>query len=118
MSKRTLYFLVTLLLVVSACRKSDEKLHRIPFDRTKWQSADQNGYQYREAMVDDLLHGHKLKGLTKPEVLEKLGNPTRTDGNFMFYRLSQTEVGILTISSRTLVLEFVDGKVAKVMLHE
>ncbi len=107
------YFLAIMMLCLLACReeKQEEKASepaldeaQIPFDKAKWLMTDGADYLYRDKMVEDLFRDDKLKGLTKEQIVEKLGEPTRTDKNYIFYRLSQTRIQFLPIKTKTLVI--------------
>lgn len=48
------------------------------FDRDRWENADLSTRE-RVEMMDELLSQHPLKGLSRSEVVELLGEPTPTD---------------------------------------
>ena len=50
-----------------------------PFDREAWIAADVDASHTRKQMVEDLLHDHPLKGMTRTEVLALLGPAEQTD---------------------------------------
>ena len=90
----------------------------IPFDKEKWRLRDEAGFRYRRQMLNDIIGSRVLKGLTREEVLDLLGEPTRTDKNFLFYRIFENKIGLMTISTKTLVLQLNnDGVVGPVLVH-
>lgn len=105
--------MAALLLLTASCgnEKQEEKVSKpaveegqIPFDKAKWLMTDGTDYPYRDKMVADLFKDDKLKGLTKDQIVERLGEPTRTDKNYIFYRLSQTRIQFIPLRTKTLVI--------------
>lgn len=77
---RTLIALSLTLIVCSS---------RATFDEARWKNADLSG-RARAEMLDDFLAQHRLKGMTRAEVVALLGEPTPTDkwdGAHMIYVL-------------------------------
>src|SRR6187399_801350 len=66
----------------------------IEFDKTKWMTGSDYYYPYRDKMLKDLMGNGKLKGLKKDKVLDLLGEPTRRDSNYLFYRVVQKSIGV------------------------
>ena len=94
---RTLAVLSAVLLL--GCSSSST------FDSDQWKKADLSTRD-RVEMVDGLLSQHALKGLSRSEVVELLGEPTKTDkweDWDMIYVLGPTEY--MPIDHEWLVLE-------------
>jgi uncharacterized lipoprotein YehR (DUF1307 family) len=66
-----------LILVVSltACQP------KLKFDKALWNNKSDMEYPYRDAMLDDLLKQHHLRGLTYKELTTKIGEPVRALDN-------------------------------------
>ncbi len=114
------------MIFVSCEKKEDEKpasepaeqSASIPFDKMAWLATDGTDYPNREKMVQDLFRDDKLKGLTREQIVEKLGEPTRTDKNYLFYRISQMRVGFLPVKTKTLVIRLSpQGLSEAVLIH-
>ena len=96
----------------------EESEKQIPFDRKAWMITDGTDYPHRESMIADLFKDDKLKGMTREQLVEKLGPPTRTDKNYLFYRISQTRIQFFPLKTRTLVIRLSpDGLSEAVMIH-
>ena len=112
--------LVLFLLCLTSCHhfhsKDDKK-----FDKAKWATKEDNSYPYRNGMLKDLLSSHDtLHGLKLAEVVDLLGQPNRTDSNFIFYNVDKTSVGgVFTLHTKTLVIKFnEDSTVNWTRIHE
>lgn len=90
----------------------------IEFDREKWKILVDGEHPYRQKMLNDMIHTRMLKGLTREEVRELLGEPTRTENDHWYYRISAEKFDFLLLSVKTLVLKFTeDGTVGPVLVH-
>ena len=89
------------------------------FDRAKWMIKDDHHYPFRDSLLTGLLNNHTLDSLTKAEVIDLLGSPTRTDNNYLFYRISQKRLGLWPLHTKTLVIKFVDdNSIEWIRIHE
>jgi hypothetical protein len=101
-----------LLFVILFCfscnnKKSDKvTAGKIEFDKAKWSIKEGEVYPYRKEMLDDLIANHLVHGLKYNEVLDMLGQPTKTDTGYLFYRISRKSSGIVTLNVKTLVVKF------------
>ncbi|MGB7786756.1 MAG: hypothetical protein WBL27_11700 [Salinimicrobium sp.] len=90
----------------------------IEFDREKWNILVDGEHPYRQKMLNHLIHSRMLKGLTREEVLDLLGKPTRTENDHWYYRISAEKFDFLLLKVKTLVLKFTeDGTVGPVLVH-
>lgn len=78
---------------------------------------DGKDYPYRKQMLDDLISNQQLKGLKKDSVFHLLGQPDRTDSNYLFYRISQKRIGFFPLQTRTLVIKFTNDTVEWRKIH-
>ena len=68
--KRTIA--VVFLFLMAACNpivKSEK------FDKTTWRSKDDWDFSQRDAILNDLISNHKLKGLNYKQLIDSLGEP-------------------------------------------
>jgi len=90
----------------------------IDFDKAKWMIKRGRSYPYREKMLNSLIENDKIRSLNKSEILELLGEPSRTNENYLYYELTRNQVGFVTLSTRTLVFKFDDdGTMDWVKIH-
>ena len=60
-----------------------------------------------------------LRDLKRDEILELLGEPTRVDTNYLFYRVSQKRLGLWPIHTKSMVIQLAeDSTVNWVKIHE
>ncbi|RYY46295.1 MAG: hypothetical protein EOO06_14780 [Chitinophagaceae bacterium] len=104
--KRIPGFLLTLILLLSACKSKETAPVQQKFDAGQWKLKVGNDFPHREGMLQDLIDNEKIKGLKEPALLEKLGQPDRTENGHFYYRISQKRIGLLPLSTRTLVIKF------------
>lgn len=103
----------------------EDLIHRRKFDAQVWKqsSDDQSQWPPRLCMVNSLIRSKKLRGLTKSEVVELLGEPAGKGFPFgasscdIHYYLGQ-ERGFMGIDSEWLFITFgEDGKVNRYWLY-
>jgi outer membrane protein assembly factor BamE (lipoprotein component of BamABCDE complex) len=87
---------------------------RTAFDSARWKIenlADAKGVRVR--MVDDLLHKHRLKGMTREQIDELLGVPPHTNyfHEYDYVYWLGPERGFISIDSEWLVVKFENGVV-------
>ena len=119
---------ILLILTCFACsnaedgrpfKAGDENEEKIKFDKTQWQVKDLEDYPFRNAMVDDLIKSRILKPLSRDQILELLGIPTRTNENYLYYMVAQTRLGAWPLHTKTLVIKIPeDGSENLIMIHE
>jgi hypothetical protein len=78
-------------------------------------------YPYRDQMLKDLIADRRLTGIKRDSILRMLGEPTRTDSNYLFYTVAQEFLGKIPVPlhTRSLVIKFTgDSTVQWVKIHE
>ena len=114
------YLLPFIMLWFVACNQQKQEAKQEKFDKSKWAIQEGNTYPYRDAMLNNLIADKRLTGTKRNNILNMLGEPTRIDTNYIFYRIKQTKLGLmLTLHTKTLVLEFAtDSTVRTSKIHE
>jgi hypothetical protein len=105
-----------ILLISEVVTANNERENGIGFNHARWRSDSAN----RNKMLKDLVSNDKLKGLKKAEVITMLGQPDRMDNAYLFYQISQENIGFFPLHTTTLVIKLSDSSsiVEKVMIHE
>ncbi len=85
------------------------------FDSIKWKIQENENYLFRDVMLKDLIDSIRLKGLTKNEILNTLGKPDRSDGNFLFYTIHKTQLWNLPVPlhTKTLVIKLTNDNIVE-----
>ncbi len=74
--KSFLAFCVSLLLLPCLACHSNTTVDNVKFDKAKWDSVgDLMSFPLREAMLNDLITHHQIKGLTYRRLIDWLGEP-------------------------------------------
>jgi len=99
------------LLWCTGCRngaadsKEGDAAGGMPFDSAKWLVKEGGRYPYRDRMLDDLIHHHRLHGMHRDRVLQFLGIPDRKNGAYLYYAVDRDQLGPLTLHTKTLVIK-------------
>ena len=94
------------LLIFLSCKDNKEENPKKTFDKELWKAKDTDGnYSFRDEMLDNLVYKVKLKGLTKQEVITMLGEPDRTNEDYLYYEVLSKEVGAIPFSKKFLVIK-------------
>ena len=100
------YFPVFLLCCL-ACTHKKQEISGEKFDKAKWITQSGKEYPYRDLMLNDLIANKRLTGLKRDSILNMLGQPNRSDTNYIFYSIEQTLLaGIFPVHTTMLVVEF------------
>ncbi|MBD1366902.1 hypothetical protein IDJ77_24035 [Mucilaginibacter sp. ZT4R22] len=82
--------LIWLVFLLTSCVESTSKRK---FNKTAWgEKIDWDFYQ-REPMLDDLLQHHQIKGLTRKQLIDSLGEPANYDDTTAMYYEIVTDFG-------------------------
>ncbi len=122
MSKRILYVFIffVLAMLFMLCLMDDgsgenpvvdmvsviDPSEQITFDPELWKEEKGWGYAHRNAMLQDLVTDPGIRKLTKMEILELLGEPTRINQQYLYYLVDQKRAFILPLHTKTLVIKF------------
>ncbi len=111
------------LLFALACKsRKEETLDKtsMKFDKAKWAIKKDRDYPFRDRMLNDLVYSKQLKGMKWDSVINRLGEPTRSDTNYLFYTILQPYIaGLVPLYTKSLVIEFnVDSTVRTTRIHE
>ena len=101
---KSIILLFSLFCFACSCNNNHQKAGG-KFEKIKWQVKKDNDYPYRRDMLDDLVQNYTLKGTKKTALIDLLGQPDRTDSNYLFYRISQNRIGFFPLSTKTLVIK-------------
>ncbi|MDB5205593.1 MAG: hypothetical protein JWR72_668 [Flavisolibacter sp.] len=112
--------LLLLFICCFACKNAKQDDNAEKFDKIKWVAKKNNEFPYRDKMLKDLIDNHKLHGLKKEEVINMLGQPSRSDNGHLFYKIDQELIGnIFPLHTKTLVIKLnKDSTVEWRKIHE
>ena len=105
-------FMVVLIVGIYLTNRFTEP---VEFDSQKWKTESETEMTLRWDMMNSLRKNHKLKGMTKAEVIELLGVPTQSYNSSFNYDLGPSKRGInygyleLTFNEKEVVTDFVVG---------
>jgi hypothetical protein len=107
------------LLFCFSCKNKSDQNSQEKFDKVKWSIKYGTKYPYRDKMLNHLVYNIKLKGFKKDSVLNLLGEPNRTDTNYLFYTVAQQFLGDgIPLHTKTLVIKFANDTVEWRKIHE
>lgn len=72
---------ILLLLLCSCLTHCEIPIKQLPFDKELWNKQMDNGYEYREPMLVDLVNSYLKQDITQTEVIELLGEPSNKSAN-------------------------------------
>lgn len=76
-------------------------------------------YPYRDKMLKDLITNHLLRGVKKEELVNMLGQPGRSDSDYLFYTIAQERLGFFPLHTKSLVIKLTkDSTVEWRKIHE
>lgn len=113
------FLLPALLLFLFSCNDAGEQQKGeqsakpgtdISFDREKWASKEDGEYPYRGQMVKDVVYNDTIRTLSATELIELLGAPDRTNDGHLYYHISRTGLGPVTLNAKTMVVKLTDDQ--------
>ena len=97
----------------------DTNLAEISFDKEKWKVKKGHAYPYRERMLNNVIFNDSLRSLKRNELIETLGEPTRTNNEYVYYLIEESKALFVTLHASTLVIKFKeDDSVEWMKIHE
>ena len=118
--KSVIQFFLLILLFASCNSKQSELPENTPeFSSYLWQVVENGEYPYREHFVEYVLHNDSLRALNKQQIIHLLGNPTKENNNYVYYRISDTHLWFWPLHTKTIVFKFnEDNSVDWIKIHE
>lgn len=119
-----LLFLIVLFLIINKnavldAVRIDEPRAQMEFDEEKWKAKKGWGYAYRNEMLDDLMNDPEIRALKKDQLLMLLGEPSRINGDYLYYLVDQKRAIIMPLHTKTLVINFSqDSTINWMKIHE
>ena len=111
-------FMILSFVACDSEKVSNDVEAQIPFDKDAWQTEVDGRFPYRSQMLDHILYTDTLRRYEKTKVLELLGEPGKSNEEFIYYLISQEKLGLWPIQTKTLVIKFTkDEKVGWIKLH-
>lgn len=94
-------------------------VYEISFDKEKWRTKEGKDYPFREGMLNEILYTDTVRSLNKYKALDLLGEPDRSNENYLYYMIDQKRLGSWVIHSKTMVIKFTDDiTVEWIKIHE
>lgn len=91
----------------------------IQFDKSKWRLKEGLDYPYRDQMVRDLIYNDTVRKLNEQEILNLLGEPTRSTDGHLYYMITQKRLGTWPLHTKSLVIKFSnDSTINWIKIHE
>lgn len=99
--------------------REEAPVTEVEFDAVKWNMKEDKDYPYRDSMLNDLMNNDAIRHLKGNEVLALLGDPTRIDSLYLFYRIKETRINFFTLNAKTLVIKLnEDSTINWMKIHE
>ncbi|WP_297096226.1 hypothetical protein [uncultured Draconibacterium sp.] len=97
----------------------DKPASELVFDKTKWQTKEGRKYPYRDKIVNDLVYNDTIRTLQKPQILDLLGEPDRSNENYIYYLIKQERLIFWPLHSKFMVVKFTDdSSVEWIRIHQ
>ncbi len=122
-----LLLLSTMLFCSCAHEDSHSKNNRtktpfeieVEFDPVQWKTKEGTSYPNRKRMLHAVLYSDSLRTLNHKELINALGTPDRNENKHLYYLIEKKNIGIFTLTERTLVVKINDmDRVEWIKLHE
>ncbi len=89
------------------------------FTHEKWMATDGQDYTYRDQIYRDVLYNDTIRSLGKAELLDLLGEPDRTNEDYLYYTIDQKRLGLWPLHTRTMVFKLTEhDSIEWIKLHE
>ena len=98
---------------------TDKPDSELAFDKTKWQIKEGRKYPFRDKMVNDVVYNDTIRSLQKPQILDMLGEPDRSNENYIYYLIKQERLLFWPLHSKFMVIKFNDdSSVEWIRIHQ
>lgn len=120
----TLFLFLGFLACNTATEEESENQEMKPdrelaFDETKWKTKEGSDYPFRDKMLNDVIHNDSIRSLNKDEILFLLGEPDRSNENYLYYMITRKRLVLWTLHSKTMVIKFdEDNDIEWIKIHE
>ena len=99
--------------------REEAPVTEVEFDAVKWNMKEDNDYPYRDSMLNDVMNNDAIRQLKGIEVIALLGDPTRIDSLYLFYRIKEKRIKFFTLNAKTLVIKLnEDSTINWMRIHE
>ena len=96
----------------------DDAETEIKFEKSKWQIKKGWGYEYRNAMLNDLVSDPEIRKLDEEGIVELLGEPSRKNGNYLYYTIDQKRAILFPLHTKSLVVKMNQDTIEWMKIHE
>ncbi len=99
---KTRFIIVFLLAICFSCSTNREENtenqkntpdSEMAFDMEKWRAKDGKDYPFRDRMLNDIVYNDTVRSQNKDEILDLLGEPGRSNDNYLNYMIAQKRLG-------------------------
>lgn len=98
---------------------TDKPVSELVFDKTKWETKEGRKYPYRDKMLNDVVYNDTIRTLHKPQILNLLGVPDRSNENYIYYLVKQERLLFWPLHSKFMVVKFKDDSTIEwIRIHQ
>lgn len=122
------FFTAILIVCCLSCRVNKEENaenekntsdSEMSFDQAKWKEKDGKDYPFRDRMLNDIVYNDTVRSRNKEQILDLLGEPDRTNENYLYYMIAQRRLGFWPLHTKSLVIKFSDDNTVDwIKIHE
>ena len=122
------FFSAILIVCCLSCRVNKEENaenekntsdSEMSFDQAKWKEKDGKDYPFRDRMLNDIVYNDTVRSRNKEQILDLLGEPDRTNENYLYYMIAQRRLGFWPLHTKSLVIKFSDDNTVDwIKIHE
>ncbi len=97
----------------------EKPVSEMAFDKPKWQVKEGRKYPFRDMMVNDVVYSDSIRTLQKPQILSLLGEPDRSNDNYIYYLIKQERLVFWPLHSKFMVVKFNDDSTIEwIRIHQ
>ncbi|WP_347838809.1 hypothetical protein [uncultured Draconibacterium sp.] len=91
----------------------------LTFDKTLWLEKNGKKYPYRDKMLNDVVYNDTIRSLKKTEIIDLLGQPDRSNEDYIYYLVKQERLFFWPLHSKFMVVKFEpDSSVEWIRIHQ